>query len=179
MMKLALAGGHPKYAPIDLAVMSKFSVPHVEPGRIEIRMNDFYGKLAKALQAVNLENLEDSVPGTQSNVASEGWEERYSKGVQNRQHERELWNSVRSNKFTRYVDAAGNTVPTSAAESRIGEDNAGYRLLQGLGWNEGSGLGAEGGGILEPVREVGKKDRNRSGLGNDDSSSNVRSFKKR
>jgi G-patch domain len=36
--------------------------------------------------------------------------------------------------------------------------NEGHKLLRQMGWQEGSGLGAERGGVLDPIREVVKKD---------------------
>ena len=45
------------------------------------------------------------------------------------------------------------------------EDNEGHKLLTRMGWNEGSGLGAEGGGIIEPIRETVKKDKTGIGSG--------------
>ncbi|XP_042906738.1 SURP and G-patch domain-containing protein 1 isoform X1 [Parasteatoda tepidariorum] len=38
-------------------------------------------------------------------------------------------------------------------EHKITSDNIGYKMLQKLGWTEGSGLGADGGGIVEPVNK--------------------------
>ncbi|KAJ2806056.1 hypothetical protein H4R21_001026 [Coemansia helicoidea] len=45
----------------------------------------------------------------------------------------------------------------------IGQDNRGYGMLQKMGWSPGSGLGADRGGIVDPVDAVGNDDR--SGLG--------------
>lgn len=45
------------------------------------------------------------------------------------------------------------------------EDNEGHKLLKRMGWNEGSGLGAEGDGIVEPIRETVKKDKTGIGSG--------------
>ena len=44
-------------------------------------------------------------------------------------------------------------------ERMITEDNVGHKLLRELGWKEGGGLGREGAGIVEPIREAGKKDK--------------------
>ena len=44
-------------------------------------------------------------------------------------------------------------------ERVITEDNVGHKLLRELGWKEGGGLGREGAGIVEPIREAGKKDK--------------------
>jgi hypothetical protein len=45
------------------------------------------------------------------------------------------------------------------------DDNEGHKLLRRMGWQEGSGLGAEGGGIVEPIRETVKKDKTGIGSG--------------
>ncbi|XP_013140523.1 PREDICTED: arginine-glutamic acid dipeptide repeats protein-like [Papilio polytes] len=39
-------------------------------------------------------------------------------------------------------------------EFKLKEDNIGFKMLQKLGWNEGQGLGAEGGGIVEPINKA-------------------------
>ncbi|GFR03562.1 SURP and G-patch domain-containing protein 1 [Trichonephila clavata] len=38
-------------------------------------------------------------------------------------------------------------------EHKITSSNIGYQMLQKLGWSEGQGLGANGGGIIEPVNK--------------------------
>jgi hypothetical protein len=52
-------------------------------------------------------------------------------------------------------------------ETEIAEDNMGHKLLRGLGWQQGVGLGAGGSGIVEPVRGdiAGKLGKDRTGLG--------------
>jgi hypothetical protein len=40
--------GHPKYQPVDIAVVAMVPVPHIEPGRLEARVTEFY----KALNAL-------------------------------------------------------------------------------------------------------------------------------
>ena len=42
-----------------------------------------------------------------------------------------------------------------AARDRLGADNRGHQLLSKMGWTEGAGLGAGGGGIVDPVAAVG------------------------
>ncbi|XP_045465905.1 uncharacterized protein LOC123674844 [Harmonia axyridis] len=49
-------------------------------------------------------------------------------------------------------------------EFKIKEDNIGFKMLQKLGWTEGSGLGSEGKGIVEPVNKATSRDQNQ-GLG--------------
>jgi RNA-binding protein 5/10 len=45
----------------------------------------------------------------------------------------------------------------------ISEDNMGHKLLKGLGWQQGTGLGADQGGIVEPISSKAAADR--AGLG--------------
>lgn len=49
-------------------------------------------------------------------------------------------------------------------EHKITSDNIGYQMLQKLGWTEGQGLGANGGGIVEPVNKKAAPMEN-AGLG--------------
>lgn len=59
-------------------------------------------------------------------------------------------------KFMEKYDAVkNNKMPdlSDYKEFKLKEDNVGFQLLQKLGWKEGTGLGAEGNGILEPVNK--------------------------
>ena len=79
----------------------------------------------------------------------------------------------RYNKFARLdgVDGRGALLLSeqqqSSADREIAEDNVGHKLLRGLGWQQGSGLGTEGHtGIVEPIRSEGSKlSKDRTGLG--------------
>ena len=55
------------------------------------------------------------------------------------------------------------SVPPISQEVALNEDNEGHKLLKRMGWQEGSGLGIEGSGIIEPIRETVKKDK--TGIG--------------
>ncbi|KAL2653047.1 hypothetical protein R1flu_021175 [Riccia fluitans] len=50
-----------------------------------------------------------------------------------------------------------------SAEKALDERNVGNRMLRNMGWQEGSGLGKEGTGIVEPVQALGSGER--AGLG--------------
>ena len=56
-----------------------------------------------------------------------------------------------------------STGPRTRSSVRLPESNRGYRLLQGMGWREGQGLGVESQGRVEPVRTQFKRDQ--TGLG--------------
>lgn len=46
LVKAALTNGHKKYVPIDLhSIAHKITPAHVEPGRIDVRLSEFYRKL--------------------------------------------------------------------------------------------------------------------------------------
>ncbi|KAB7494672.1 SURP and G-patch domain-containing protein 1 [Armadillidium nasatum] len=50
-------------------------------------------------------------------------------------------------------------------ENKLTEDNVGYRMLKSMGWTEGTGLGAEGKGITNPVNQKGKSEKQGLGAG--------------
>ncbi|KAJ2712395.1 hypothetical protein H4R19_002778 [Coemansia spiralis] len=56
-----------------------------------------------------------------------------------------------------------STRPVAGHAPAIGQDNRGFGMLQRMGWSPGSGLGADRGGIVDPVDVAGNDDR--SGLG--------------
>ncbi len=39
------------------------------------------------------------------------------------------------------------------ADSKLTESNKGFKMLQSMGWSEGSGLGAKAQGITNPVNQ--------------------------
>ena len=49
------------------------------------------------------------------------------------------------------------------ADKAIDESNVGNRMLRSMGWHEGSGLGKDGSGMIEPVQAQAVE--NRAGLG--------------
>lgn len=61
-------------------------------------------------------------------------------------------------------------MPPQQAQA-LTDDNEGHKLLKRMGWQEGSGLGVEGGGIVEPIRETVKKDKTGIGSGTGGSTS--------
>ncbi|XP_049820564.1 uncharacterized protein LOC109599640 isoform X2 [Aethina tumida] len=49
-------------------------------------------------------------------------------------------------------------------EFKIKEDNIGFKMLQKLGWTEGTGLGQKGSGIVDPINKPANREQNQ-GLG--------------
>ena len=48
--------------------------------------------------------------------------------------------------------------------NRIQADNIGHRMLRGMGWQEGQGLGAQASGMAAPVSATGQRNE-KAGLG--------------
>ena len=63
-------------------------------------------------------------------------------------------------------DVSGEIVGGSA--DPIPESNIGNRMLQNLGWKPGTGLGADGGGLMTPVMAVKRSGRHGIGSANND-----------
>ncbi|CAM8877811.1 unnamed protein product [Rhodiola kirilowii] len=49
-------------------------------------------------------------------------------------------------------DSHGQTFEVITPNKAIDENNVGNRMLRNMGWNEGSGLGKDGSGMVEPVQ---------------------------
>ncbi|XP_077516401.1 SURP and G-patch domain-containing protein 1-like isoform X2 [Amblyomma americanum] len=70
-------------------------------------------------------------------------------------------------KFMEKYDALKEGRPADLSdykEYKLTEENVGYQMLQKLGWTEGQGLGADGGGITAPVNK-GLQPVDNAGLG--------------
>lgn len=46
---------------------------------------------------------------------------------------------------------AGPSTSSDWIENRLTEENAGFKLLQKMGWREGQGLGSQSSGIVDPI----------------------------
>ncbi|KAL3512919.1 hypothetical protein ACH5RR_025636 [Cinchona calisaya] len=60
-------------------------------------------------------------------------------------------------------DASSQSYDVITADRAIDENNVGNRMLRSMGWNEGSGLGKDGSGMVEPVQTQAMDGR--AGLG--------------
>ena len=65
----------------------------------------------------------------------------------------------------KYSGEYTNMAPPPQQPQALTEDNEGHKLLKRMGWQEGSGLGVEGGGIVEPIQETVKKGKTGIGSG--------------
>ena len=94
----------------------------------------------------------------------EGWE-RHLPNYENKHSQSNSYERGSRNKYPRLSRPAQE--PIASMETEIAEDNMGHKLLRGLGWQQGVGLGADGSGIVEPVRGdiAGKLGKDRTGLG--------------
>ena len=66
-------------------------------------------------------------------------------------------------RVAKYSGEYTNMPPPPQQPQALTEDNEGHKLLKRMGWQEGSGLGLEGGGIVEPIQETVKKGK--TGIG--------------
>ena len=60
------------------------------------------------------------------------------------------------NKFLAKYNAIKNGeefVESDYHENKLTNDNKGFKMLQGMGWNEGAGLGSTGQGITAPINQ--------------------------
>ena len=75
--------------------------------------------------------------------------------------------------LAKFLAASGSEEAKAQAEaieaaSRIQSDNIGHKLLSQMGWKEGQGLGAQGGGLAAPVAASGAFGTEKRGLGAQD-----------
>jgi hypothetical protein len=173
VIRSAVKLGHPKYTPIDASKLSSTPIVHVEPGRLEARISEFYRKLQQLTANEKREKDNDrdrDRDRDQQSDGLEGWERHVRP---NSLDESKVDDSSRivGRKHSRSIVAATakpvmNGASTSS-EVEISADNMGHKLLRGLGWQQGVGLGVDSGGRVEPVRgdKAGKIGSDRTGLG--------------
>jgi hypothetical protein len=159
IVKAAVKAGHPKYEPINPADFAGNVAPYVEPGRLDIRINDFYKKAEKMLETYD-------VPADALEVASYG----NMDSVGNREAGRYSDSNHRGdagNDQAGYFSApsSGNSLmPPPQSSGPLDESNMGHQIMSKLGWSQGSGLGAGGAGIVDPVEAAGNKGKSGVGL---------------
>jgi len=184
IVKAAKRAGHPANTTIDIMMFAPHAMPHVEPGRLEARLAAFFRNMEgivnpQSVAAKNEANkssrnivasggdLDDQVRGRRQTEKrkddeEEGWE-KYVPGYEDNRAAEADRDSYRPSRKLARSSGDSNGKAASVVEVMISEDNVGHKLLRGLGWQQGSGLGAEGAGIVEPISAKGAADR--SGLG--------------
>lgn len=88
--------------------------------------------------------------------ATQLWADALTKQAEGKHHIGDFLPPEELKKFMEKYDAVKNNKQPDLSdykEFKLREDNVGFQLLQKLGWKEGTGLGAEGNGILEPVNK--------------------------
>lgn len=195
IVKAAKKAGHTPNTTVDVMMYASHATPHVEPGRVEIKVAEFY-RLAEAIlnpeaaaaaaaaAQASREEVASARERERHNVSSgrttgvrsqssatssaesgeEGWE-RYVPGYEEEKERAGVvqdWDRPRPRKHARH--GHHHSTPGEAAQdTEITEDNMGHKLLRGLGWQQGSGLGADNSGIVEPISA--KQAADRSGVG--------------
>lgn len=196
IVRAAKRAGHPPHTPLDVMIYAPHAAPHVEPGRVEVRIADFYKHVGALLNPAppqedgvgkNLSGSEssDQYPasagrGKRSKDQDVGMDERdrveesWVKYVPGYEDEKERSGQEQDwHRHGRKAARHGNdprlrpsttTAAVTAAQIEIAEDNVGHKLLRGLGWQQGLGLGAANSGIVEPISAKPASDRGGIGL---------------
>lgn len=162
IVKAAKRAGHAPYTPIDVTQYASLVNPHVEPGRVEARVSEFYSQLESIMN-----------PRSHDGRRAEAERERHDQRRESkREKEEDVWEKyvpgyeeskeldvdrARPRKQARHVTTREE--PLASVESEISEDNLGHKLLRGLGWQQGSGLGADNSGIVAPINAKPAADR--------------------
>lgn len=169
ILKSAGHVGNLGYTPLDLSRWLHAPVPRVEPARLEVRVSNFYKKLAE-LQNTSASpssgsfvqrNMDEeprskrsrssSIGGTSESVAGYG-----VYGSFGTYGDRKLPSATRKERYQILLQE-------DKKDETVTSDNIGHTMLKGMGWSEGKGLGSTGSGIQAPVSVVSNKSR--SGIG--------------
>jgi hypothetical protein len=186
IVKAAKKAGQPAHTTMDVMIFASHAAPHVEPGRVEVRVAEFYRQLEALLHPEEARAAAKGPHGTGTAPTTSGDVRRRPDALTSRsetgsrehrdEHRWEQYvpgyeeDKVRPSHAQDRDQPRGRKFPRTAGhatETQISEENVGHKLLRGLGWQQGSGLGAEGAGIVEPIRAHAASDR--SGIGSGES----------
>lgn len=196
IVRAAKRAGHAPHTTLDVMMYASHATPHVEPGRVEVRIADFYKHadllLNPSLPPAPADNSAgdnhlrgsetDKFPVSRTSHAvrhanaekdkEESWV-KYVPGYedgQERSGQEQDWHRYARKGPRHGHDSRPQTAAAAAAETEIAEDNVGHKLLRGLGWQQGLGLGATSTGIVEPISAKPTSDRGGIGMAsaNDD-----------
>lgn len=118
--------------------------------------------------------------------ATKIWSDELTRHAEGKHHIGDFLPPDEYRKFMERAIATKEGRPPNASdydEFKLKEDNIGFKMLQKLGWSEGSGLGQNGTGIVDPVNK-GQSRESKQGLGSgidqtDESDDEFESYRKR
>ncbi|CAM9122712.1 unnamed protein product [Scytosiphon promiscuus] len=164
ILRVSLRNGFRRYKPVDLKLLPKYVTPHIEPGRLDVRVDEFYSR-------ATLKQVEEERQKEKEQRKVE--EERKSAGKDGAAAggQRDRGRRNRDGGF-----AAGGSQGLRAKQAQLelesdmqgrekvlGEENIGHNLLKKMGWSEGTGLGSSRSGMVEPISGSGQMDK--AGIG--------------
>lgn len=155
LVKVALSAGHEPWKPIDVSTMPSLMPPAIEPARLEARVNEFYRVLEKerAVRAEKRAAREKELLEDDRNFA-----------VLHPLDDVEDQRSAEVAPTTSRVTATPAEPRPAPQPEPIGDENLGKKMLRGMGWEEGRGLGVAGRGRAEPINDAGQTDKIGIGL---------------
>mmetsp|Transcript_5530 Transcript_5530/g.7791 ORF Transcript_5530/g.7791 Transcript_5530/m.7791 type:complete len:594 (+) Transcript_5530:154-1935(+) len=147
IVRSALRNGAKPYAPIELARLPPSKIQQIEPGRLDVRLSDYYRLLT----------LDDDVREREAEKEERKREIEMEMERKNRKVEKDKTRKERDKE--KLIIRGQEIFANSKLETSISEDNLGYQALKKMGWQEGLGLGSLGKGISEPVKNGGQNSR--------------------
>lgn len=188
IIKGALRTGNKPYNPIDLAKLPPTKAPHIEPGRLEVRVSEYYKRLTLDDDKREREREKEDRRQDRDRDRDRDSSDRHRSGYSSRSrrggsrerdsgrrrddrerdgghHHRDRHDRDRDRDRSSRRDSDTVSLPSAVViapdkeSASITEENVGYQALKKMGWQEGAGLGAAGTGIAEPVGGGGQLDK--------------------
>ncbi|CAM9513767.1 unnamed protein product [Ascophyllum nodosum] len=148
ILRVSLRNGFRRYKPIDLKLLPKYAAPHIEPGRLDVRVDEFYSRATLKLAE------EERQKEKERRKMEE--EKKNKDGDNNRDRDRSRRNrdafaggsgsqGLRAKQAQLELES-----DQQGREKVLGEENIGHNLLKKMGEIR-TGLGSTRSGVVEPM----------------------------
>ncbi|CAN0031704.1 unnamed protein product [Ectocarpus sp. 6 AP-2014] len=173
ILRVSLRNGFRRYKPVDIKLLPKYVTPHIEPGRLDVRVDEFYSRatLEQVHEERKKEKEQRKVEEERKLAGKEGGGGGSGQNDRGRRNRDDGFGAGGSQQGLRAKQAQLELESDMQGREKVlGEENIGHNLLKKMGWSEGTGLGSSRSGMVEPISGSGQASMDKSGIGGGDGS---------
>ncbi|CAM9443542.1 unnamed protein product [Ectocarpus sp. 8 AP-2014] len=173
ILRVSLRNGFRRYKPVDIKLLPKYVTPHIEPGRLDVRVDEFYSRatLEQVHEERKKEKEQRKVEEERKLAGKEGGGGGGGQNDRGRRNRDDGFGAGGSQQGLRAKQAQLELESDMQGREKVlGEENIGHNLLKKMGWSEGTGLGSSRSGMVEPISGSGQASMDKSGIGGGDGS---------